>query len=200
MLFVIAMFSCTKSTSTPSGSNNGNGAGGGNTGNPSSTLTYVNDTYTPISITINNVTQTISVGSSLIIPGDAGKTVTGTAYTSGQSASGSALGLKLSWNINNSFPNSGNVSTNLDAGPNYFFLNVINNSSLPMTVLYVNYGLQPQTTDNITIPNDGRTYNIGYYNAYTNSNVRTENGSIYWYWPNLNLPGTINQSTTVTGD
>ena len=69
-----------------------------------------------------------------------------------------------------------------------------------MTKLYVNYGLTAQSQDGIIIHNDGKTYNTGYYSAYTNSNVKAENGATYWYWPTLNLPFANNQTFTVIGN
>ncbi|HTI10611.1 MAG TPA: hypothetical protein VL832_18710, partial [Puia sp.] len=197
----------------PSGNNNGNGNGTGNgngngsgngngngNGGSGTTLTYINDTYTTISMVANNQTQTIAPGASLVFTGTAGSSFSASASTSGKTSSGTQVGLLLSWTLSNTFPGSGNFSTKLDAGSNYFFLKIINRSSLAMTKLYVNYGLQPQTLDNITIPNDGLTYNIGYYSAYTNSNARAENGNTYWYWSTLNLPGTLNQATILTGN
>ena len=85
-------------------------------------------------------------------------------------------------------------------GTNYFYLKLVNSSAAPITKLYVNYGLQAQTLDNITIPNDGKTYSIGYYSAYSNSNARAENATSYWYWASLSLANTQNQSITLTAN
>jgi hypothetical protein len=79
-------------------------------------------------------------------------------------------------------------------------LKVINTSTKPILKLYVNYGLVAQTLDNITIPNDGLTYTLGYYQAYSNSNVRAENGTTFWNWNPLNLPFTNNQVKILTAN
>lgn len=201
MITSIVLVACSKSNTSPSNNNNGNGNGSGNGGgNSNTTLTYINDTYTTISITANNQTQTIAPGANIVYTGTPGTTLNASASTSGKTTSGGQVGLLLSWTLSNTFPSSGDYPTKLDAGNNYFFLKIINKSSLTMTRLYVNYGLQPQTVDNITIPNDGQTYNIGYYSAYSNSNARAENGNIYWYWSSLGLPGTSNQVAVLTGN
>jgi hypothetical protein len=201
LIFSLSVYiiACTKSAPAPSGLNNSNG-NGRSSGNTTSTLTYINDTYTRIIVIFNNQIQTIQVGSNIVFSGTPGSKLSGTASTSGQTSTGTQVGLQLAWNINNTFPASGNASTDLDATSDFFFLNIINKSSIEWTKLYVNYGLQAQTLDNVSIPNDGKTYNIGYYKAYSNSNVRTENGNNFWYWSTLNLTGTINQSITITGN
>jgi hypothetical protein len=195
---------CTKTTPTPDNNNgSGNGSGnnnGGGSGGSSSTLTFINDTYTAITINVDNQTQSIPVASQIVLKGTPGASISGTATTSGQTSSGTQVGLMITWNLSYTYPTSGNLSVKLDAESNYFFLKVINQSSIPMTTIYVNFGLSAQTTDNINIPNDGKTYNIGYYSAYSNSNVKATNGNTYWLWTPLNFAGSANQSFIVTGN
>ncbi len=210
LLATLLVTGCTKSTPAPT-NNNGSGNGGGNnngggTGNgggggaSSSTVTFINDTYTPITINASNQTQSIPVGSQIVLTGTPGAALTGTATTSGQTSSGTQVGLLMTWNLNYTYPTSGNSSVKLDAESNYFFLKVINQSAYHMTTIYVNFGLAAQTTDNIDIPNDGKTYNIGYYNAYSNSNVKAINGNTYWLWTPITFAGLTNQALTVTGN
>ena len=160
----------------------------------SSTLTYTNSTYTPIEITLNGQFQTIQPGSNLKISGKPGETVSGTASTSGKTTSGIVLGNTLTWTINDTYPASGDLATDLYVGTDYFFLGITNNSSSTITKVFVNYGLQNQTSDNLSIPGDGKSYRVGYYKAFTNSNVRAEAANVYWTANSLNLPFTKNQS------
>ncbi|MES1159274.1 MAG: hypothetical protein ABUM51_00810, partial [Bacteroidota bacterium] len=164
MIGVLLLFvSCSKSGSSDNnGNGNGGNGGGGTGGNKTSTLTYINDSYTPISFTANNQTQNINSGASLVFTGTPGSIFTATATTSGKTSTGTQVGVQISWTLNTTFPSTGDVSNKLDVTSDYFFLKIINKDNLPMTRLYVNYGLAAQTLDNITIPNDGVTYNIGY--------------------------------------
>jgi hypothetical protein len=188
--------------------NNGGSSGGGGTGNgggnsggiTSSTISYLNNSFKNVTITVNNQTKTIAPGNTVAFTGTPGSLATGTASSSGQTSSGTQVGLKITWALSNTFPASGALSVPLNVGSNFFFLRIINNSAYTINSLYVNYGLQAQSQDNISIPDDGNTYDIGYYSAYSNSNVRAESGSLYWLWSSLNLPYTQNQSTTVTAN
>ncbi len=179
---------CKKDASSPDG-------GDGNT-----SITYINNSFKPVNITVNGVSKIIGAGSNAIFTGAAGSDATGTAFSSGLTSSGTQVGLQITWAIANTFPATGNVTHNLNVGPDLFFLRVTNSSALQMTKLYVNYGTAAQTLDNITIPNDGNIYDIGYYKAFTNSNARAESGGTYWYWASLSLPFTNNQTIKVAGN
>jgi hypothetical protein len=189
-------------TGTGTGSNSGSGSSSGsgsNSGSGSTTgvITYTNHTFTPITLTINSQVQTVAVGSSATVSGTPGTTYSGTAVTSGSTSGGTQVGLKLTWNLNGTFP-SNSSSVSLDVISDYFFVFITNNhASKTITQVYVNYGLTSQTLDNISIPNNGTKYGIGYYKAYTNSNVRLESPNSYWYWSTLGLHGTSNQSVSL---
>lgn len=167
-----------------------------------STLSYTNTTFTPIYITVNGTSKWIPVAATVSFTSIAGSGVAVAAVTSGTNYSGARIGEKIVWEFNSSYPASGSYNQNLFANNTVFFLKIINNSpTFYINGLYVNYGLLSQSYDNnFVIPNDGATYFMGYYKAYTNSNVRMENGSIYWYWDYLNLPFTTNQSITLTAN
>lgn len=211
---VLTFASCNKSkdptpdnqtnTSGSSGSTSGGGSttGGGSTGGgtSTSTITYVNASFTSINIMVNSMAKTIAVGGNVVYTGTPNAAATGTASTSGKTSSGTIVGNTISWALSNVFPASGNSTNTLNVGGDSFFLKVKNASSKSITKLYVNYGLTPQTLDNVTIANDSQVYSLGYYKAYTNSNVRGENGTTYWSWNSLNLPFTQNQSVTVTAN
>ncbi len=81
----------------------------------------------------------------------------------------------MSWPISDVFPSSGSITKTLDVGPSYFFLKIDNTSGHSVTGVYVNYGLVPQTYDAITFGSG--TFNIGYYAAYTNTDIRCISGA-----------------------
>jgi Family of unknown function (DUF6252) len=186
----------------PCFSNSGASLGGGSTsGIPpgsttNTTINYQNNSFTDISITVNNLTQIIHSKGIVSFVGASNSLASGTANTSGKTSSGTQVGLLISWNINNTFPATGATTISFDIPSTYFFLNIANNSSYTVQKVYVNYGLLDQTLDNITFGSG--TFGIGYYKAYSNSNVRCESNSTYWSISSLSLPNTINQSTTIT--
>lgn len=199
--FILLLAACKKNDPAPnsntSNGNNGSSGNNNNSNNTNTTITYINNTFTPIVITVNNNKQTINPGSNITYSSAPGSAAVGTATTSGHTTSGTVVGLTLSYTINDVFPQSGNLNSNLNVTSNYFFLKIQNTSSVTAIKLYVNYLLTAQTVDNIQIPNDGVTYSIGYYSAYTNSNVRLESSSSYWYWASLPFTNTTNQSVTL---
>ena len=162
----------------------------------SSTITYSNSTSTPIKILISGQTQIIDVGKSVIYTGKPGTKLIGKATTSGVTTSNTQVGSLLSWPLNDSYPASGNLTTDLYTDANVFFLQIVNNSAYTFTKVYVNYGLVGQSLDNLSIPSDGVTYNIGYYSAYTNTNVRVESAGGGYAAGNISLSFTKNQSYT----
>jgi hypothetical protein len=74
-----------------------------------------------------------------------------------------------------------------------------NNSTHIMENLYVNYGLSSQTVDYIVVSNTGIKYTVGYYKAWTNSNVRIYYQDLpgnYYFWDygtHFTLPWEVNQ-------
>jgi hypothetical protein len=164
-------------------------------------LDYNNNTYTPINITVDNQTHVIPVGSKITYTGSYGDQITGTAQTSGTTNTGAIVGEPIIFSFTSPFPISGTAVQELDVTSDYFFLQIVNNSPDVITKVYINYGLQSQTIDNITIPNDGRLYAVGYYYAFTNSTARFEdaNGN-RWTFNSLGLPFTSNQTVTLTAN
>lgn len=154
-------------------------------------------------ITFNGSTQTASPGGTAVFYGTPGTLATGTAETSGKTSSGTILGIQLMWTLSYQFPISGNTTINLNVGSDKFFIKVRNNGTKTLENFYVNYGLQSQSLDNITIPNNNQIYSIGYYKAFSNSNVRVDlqGTSQYVTWnqgTNFTLPFTINQVANLT--
>ncbi len=175
------------------------GSGGGGTNN--STITFTNTSYTDVTISFNGFTKIASPSGSAVFEGTPGKYVSGTATTSGKTKSGNQVGLLLTWNLNYSFPSIGNQSIELSVQSNLFFLQIRNNGTTNLSPLYVNYGLQSEIKDNIIIPNDRQLYSLGYYKAFSNSNVRLyreNNQQQYVYWDNLNISGTKNILVSLT--
>lgn len=163
----------------------------------SSTLTYINNASTPITLALGSQSQTLAPKGKLVLTGKPGVAANGTASTSGVTTSGDQVGNLMTWSIDDTYPSSGNLTVNLNVSTDFFFLQITNQSSYTISKVYVNYKLLSQTVDNISIPADGKTYSIGYYKAFANSNVRAEatGGS---FTGNITLPNTLNQVYTFT--
>jgi len=171
-------------------------------------ISYKNNTFTPITLVITNgATHVIPVGQSFAVEGTYGTAVVGTATTSGTASSlgvdnaGGVIGLSINWAINNNFP-SGTGDTlkqSLDVGATYFFLRMANKSAQNILDYYVNVNFSYGSTyQDVTVPNNGVTYDMGYYLAYSSSNVQTQSSNSRIVWMPVTLPFTNNQSFTVT--
>jgi len=111
---------------------------------------------------------------------------------------GGILGQKIVWHIDTVVNSWKNFSYPLYIGPDFFLLRVVNNSPaninyMKMTASEFNY-----TFDyNIYIPNDGRSYDMGYFRTLSDLNVyiRDANNK-YLTWDNgknLSYPNLYNQ-------
>ena len=166
-------------------------------------LIFNNPTHTPITITINSVTKEIDVGGSVEYSGIEGSSVDYSAYAHGETTSGTQVGLEMTWS-NTLTLSGGTQSYNLNVGDDYFFIYMTNNSAHILENLYVNYGLSSQTVDYIVVSNTGIKYSVGYYRAWTNSNVRIylqDQPGYYYYWDygsHFTLPWEVNQSVSLT--
>ncbi len=160
-------------------------------------VTFNNPIFTDIVITCYGSTKTITPGSSVTFYNILGSSVSYSAYTSGKTSGGTQVGLKLTWNNTVDLTVDNNYT--LIVSDDYFFLYLRNYGTHVLTNLYVNYGLVPQTYDNIIVPHDNVNYSIGYYKAFTNTNVRMYYQDVpasYVYWnqgSNFTLPWTDNQ-------
>lgn len=162
------------------------------------TLAYQNDTYTDIHLVVNGSNYTIPAGGTVSFTGSYGDQLQGTATTSGTTTTADIIGLQMHWVINDVFPASGTTTEDMDVSADYFFLKITNNGPEAVEDVIVNYGTTAQRTDYITIPNDGYTYGIGYYSAYTNSNVKAESNAYTWTFNSLGLPYVSNQDEILT--
>ena len=171
-------------------------------GTQTGTVTFYNPTSTTVSITVDGVAKTIPVGGSVKYTGKSNEVVTGNATTSGTTSSGNILGELITFTWTSLYYPSGgsNINYYLDIPSAYFFLKLKNVSTKNVQKVYVNYGYANQSLANILIPNDGLTYTVGYYLAFTNSNVRLESASTFWFWSPLSLSFTNNQSITLTAN
>lgn len=171
----------------------------GGTGSTASTITFKNNSWTTMDITFGGVAKAVLPGGSGVFTGQPNTPNTGQAVTSGKTSNGTQVGLKLSWDLAYSFPSSGNANVDINVKKDYFFLYVTNNSINLISKVYVNYGLQSQTLDNVSLPNNGTKYSIGYYKAWSNSSARFEtgNGSFYWSYSSLPLSFVDNQSVSL---
>ena len=160
-----------------------------------STITYVNDAYTDISISVNGVSKTIPVGGSVSYTGAVSSNADLVASTSG------TFGAQYPWSYTDVFHADANteLTKTLDVDPSYFFLEATNSYSYSTTQIEVNVGLVAQTIENISIPNDGNTYQLGYYQAFGNTAVKSFYSDLTtWTSPYLAIPNTYNASYTIT--
>jgi len=160
-----------------------------------SSITYVNDTYTPVNITVGGSSQTIAVGGSVTFIANVGTDVNVTASTSG------SYGLSVPWSFPDTFPqvSGDNISETIDVPAEYFYLKAVNTYTAATVSLIVNLGLTAQTNENMTIPNDGNTYGIGYYYGFSNTEIKatyTDNSTLLI--TGITIPNTLNASYTAS--
>jgi len=168
-------------------------------------IKYANNAFTPVTIQTTAGESVIPVGGTFTISGANGTVLTGTATTSaaaselGITTDGGIIGNPINWDINNTFPVSDTLIVPLNVGSTYFFLRMTNKSSHDVINYYVNYQFPyGQWYQDVTVPANGVTYDLGYYLAYPNSNVQTQSSNTAIYWTAVSLPFTTNQLYTVT--
>jgi hypothetical protein len=164
-------------------------------------LTFRNQVHTDIALSVQGQpgVQVVPAGQARTLlyqvsPGS----VDYSGSTSGRTTQGTQVGLLMVWDYT-LFTAGRRDTVDLFIDPAYFFVYVQNAGTLSLNSFYVNYGLVAQTFDNITIANDGQSKAIGYYRAYTNTQVRGYRGSTgsYIYWNqgiHFTLPWTDNQA------
>lgn len=169
---------------------------------PNISVTFTNSVFTDIEITLNNITQTISPGGSVIFDNlNDYSEVSYSAYTYGKTTGGTQVGEFIQWSNTLDLTN-GSRSIELIINSVYFFLYIRNNGLYDINTVYVNFGYTEQTVDYVFIENDNKTYRIGYYRAASNSNVRLyyQYSSVSYSWyqgTQFFLPWTNNQSITL---
>lgn len=168
-------------------------------------IVYQNNTFTPVAISINGVNAVIPVGGSSAFTGKFGDVAIGTATTSGSAKSlgistpGGVIGLPINWSFDHTFPANDTLRVPLDIGATYFFLRLHNTTGKNILDYYVNYAFPyGETYEDVTVPSDGNTYDLGYYLAYPNSNVQVQTSASKVIWNAITLPFTNNQVATIT--
>lgn len=155
---------------------------------PKYSIYFQNNTYTPVFITIGSTTNTIPEGGSIHYSGYEGNAIVGKAKTYG------TYGETLAWDLNYSIISTDQVIP-LNIGSDYFFLMVNNSSSQIINTLIVNLNSTYQVTENLNLQ-PGYTYDIGYYDAFGNTDIQailgTYNATLY----NTPFTFTDNQSYT----
>ncbi|GEM_PF-5619490 len=165
------------------------------------TLTFTNPLYTDIDITVSGAgSKTAAVGGSAVYtfssnPG----TISFSAQTSGKSSNGTQIGLKMSWSGSDDVSSLSDKTYNLILTSDYFFLYLQNNGGANLNPIYVNYDTQDQTVDDVVIPNDNKVYPMGYYKAFSSTEIVAlfQGKSDGVKWSNINFPGTDNQAITL---
>jgi len=159
-----------------------------------SSILFQNDTYTPISLTVNGTNTNIPVNGSVSVIGSAGTSAVVSAVTGG------TYGLSYSWAFTDNFPTGGNGLTEpLDVDPSYFYLEITNTDVDYITGLIVNSGNAAATVESVSIPNSGVNYGVGYYQAYSNTKVSyTFSDGTQYLTPNLLIPNTSNASYSLS--
>ena len=174
-------------------------------------VTFINPVYTPIIVTVyksssSSETRTIAVNDSttFTLPTNP-RSLVYSATTSGQTTSGTQIGLLLSFQQTGiDVSNVTYYRSRFVVPYTYFFMYMVNTGKSTLGPIYVNYGLTDQRRDDITIPTDGLLYQTGYYKAYTNTEVRAYwnspyNGYSYWdQGSNFTFQWVENQSVTLT--
>ncbi|MCF8364300.1 MAG: hypothetical protein K9H16_00870 [Bacteroidales bacterium] len=166
-------------------------------------LTLENTTHTNMTITVDGITRQVDAGQYTVFEGyETNDQISYTAFTSGKTTSGTQVGTKLTW-ANTVTIGSTDKTVRLVVSSEYFFIYITNNGST-LVDLYVNYGLQSESHDNIEIANDGVKRRCGYYKAWSNGNVRMykkNNSSHYVYWnqgEHYSLPWEENQAASLS--
>jgi len=160
---------------------------------PQSTITFVNDTYTPINIVVNGAGKTIPAeGGSVVYVANVNTQASVSASTSG------TYGATITWSFTDYFPSSGgdNLREPLDVDAQYFYLEAKYSTSYVKSLI-VNEGFTDSTNEIMTIPNDGNTYSIGYYPAFSNTMIKaTFTDDSTFTIRNITIPHVLNASYT----
>jgi hypothetical protein len=168
-------------------------------------ISFNNSVFTDISINVTGIgSRTIKPGAKETFSFNANPgQVIYSASTSGKTSQGGQVGLLMVWNETVNVASKSSETINLIIGPAHFYLYLKNSGISRLTSLYVNYGTVDQTQDNILVPNDNVTYNIGYYKAFANTEVRMhkeQSPLSYVFWKNgthFTFSYTNNQTITL---
>jgi hypothetical protein len=127
------------------------------------TVVYYNKTLTPLTITVNSVTKTIGVKDSFPFYGTPGSVISGGAYAVGEPSPGKWAGVKVTWDLNDSFPQKGLKNVNINVPKQYYFLKIQNLSRSKIVMERFTAGDNYEDIENFTIPVRRDTVNFGYF-------------------------------------
>lgn len=145
-------------------------------------INYMNNSYTDITLTLNNHAYTVPAGEAKGFTGQFGDTMQGNAFTKGP------YGEQINWDtVMNIFPINGTLTVNFNVDTTYFYLVVVNDSaSAQIKEINVNKGLLTEKDIIFNTPSQYLGYQssigLGYFYASTaNSNVylKTAFGSAF---------------------
>lgn len=166
-------------------------------------VTFVNNTHTPIDIEVGSVFRTIPSGDSVTFYDLEGNSVDYYAETCQTTSGGGQIGLRLFWDYSIDLP-GGAIRRELNIGSDFFFLYITNNGTRTIGPVEVDDGdTEPRVAD-VSLPNNGSTYRIGYYYAWENTQVRAyhqDNPDSYTYWDHnvhFYFPDVMNQGVTLS--
>ncbi len=161
-----------------------------------STITYQNNSFTDLNMTINGTAYVIPAGSYTDFVG-----VAGTSISVRNIYTGGGYGQFIDWvDFIDHFPTNGDHLTepfNVAAG--YVYLQIRNISLYNINSLFVNYNAPGESHEYPYLPNDGVTYGIGYYSASTGSEILAESGTFQFSWYPA-IPYTVNSTVILTAD
>ena len=162
-----------------------------------SSISFTNDAFTTMNITVNGSTSSVDPGQTIAFVGGEGTNANVTANTAAYTSSGAQVGEMVNLAFSTSFPTDGDLNSQLmDIPASYFYLDLNNATAEYFNTVYVNYGTSAQTADYISVPNTGVSYGIGYYFAYSGTEVYATSPSYYWYYYPT-IPNTLNAYVTV---
>ncbi len=142
---------------------------------------FVNTTFTDITINVDGFSQqVISSGDSLNFnfSGNPGS-YSYTAFTKGETNSGSQVGLELNWSFTHNVNGLDSKRTNLVVSDDYFYALIQNETEYAFNRFVVNYGTSNEVDNPIDTYYDDNIHGMGYYLAVEEANTR----AYYYYHP-----------------
>lgn len=160
------------------------------------TAFFTNNMVTDAEVQIDEDTVTLLAKSTMLLSIFRNSTASCHIETSGKDYDRNKKGILLNWNFLADF--SLYYAYILDISSELVFLNIKNNSNKDFIYLKVNSGNPDfESLEEVTIPNNGNTYGIGYYFANPWMKIRAYSEDSYTEWNehfNFYIPWVENQS------
>ncbi len=161
-------------------------------------LVFKNHAKTTLTLslsTFNDSVKTVAPGATVTFSVSSSQSLNVYVTTGNFYFNGALAGRDIGWYMPINTPISGSQTIDIDVPTDYYYLQVVNSSSYNITTLQ-----ELSTNYNITIPNDGKTYGIGYYYGVLNNLIQLQSPSKNWVFSNVSLPDTLNQVITLTAN